>query len=61
MDFDYKSFWKFTTALGRKLSDGRLFFAELFLTVQGRTVGGPARRGHKYDPAYVSISLEDLT
>ena len=23
MEFDNKSFWKFTTALGRKLSDGR--------------------------------------
>ena len=26
MEFDYKRFWKFTTALGSKLSDGRLFF-----------------------------------
>ena len=33
MEFDNKRFWKFTTALGRKLSDGRLFFTKLFLTV----------------------------
>ena len=33
MEFDNKSFWKFTTALGKKLSDGRLFFTELFLKV----------------------------
>ena len=33
MGFDNKSFWKFTTALGRKLSDGRLFFTKLILTV----------------------------
>ena len=33
MEFENKSFWKFTTALGRKLSDGRLFFTKLFLTV----------------------------
>ena len=33
MEFNNKSFWKFTTALGRKLSDGRLFFSKLFLTV----------------------------
>ena len=37
--FDNKSFWKFTTALGRKLSDGRLFLTKLFLTVQ--EVGTP--------------------
>ena len=34
MEFDNKSFGEFTTALGRKLSDGRLFFTKLFLTVQ---------------------------
>ena len=28
-EFDNKSFWKFTTALGRKLSDGRLFFYKI--------------------------------
>ena len=32
-EFDNKSFWKFTTALGRKLPDGRLFYTKLFLTV----------------------------
>ena len=34
IEFDNKSFWKFTTALGRKLSDGHLFFTKLFLTVR---------------------------
>ena len=29
MEFDNKSFWKFTTALGRKLSYGRLFFYKI--------------------------------
>ena len=33
MEFDKKRFWKFTTALRRKISDGRLFCTELFLTV----------------------------
>ena len=33
LEFDNKSIWKFTTALVRKLSDGRLFFTKLFLTV----------------------------
>ena len=33
MVFDDKSFWKFTTALGRKLTGGRPFFTKLFLTV----------------------------
>ena len=33
MEFDNNSFCKFTTALGRKLSDRRLFFTKLFLTV----------------------------
>ena len=33
MEFDNKSFWKFTTALGRKLPDGRLFFTKKILTV----------------------------
>ena len=28
-EFDNKRFWKFTTALGRKLSDGRLFFYQI--------------------------------
>ena len=36
MEFENKIFWKFTTALGRKLSDGHLFFTKLFLTVCGR-------------------------
>ena len=39
MEFDNTRFWKFTTALGRKLSDGRLFFTKLFLTVWGRREG----------------------
>ena len=29
MEFENKRFWKFTTALGRKLSDGRLFFYKI--------------------------------
>ena len=33
IEFDNISFWKVTTALGRKISDGRLFFTKLFLTV----------------------------
>ena len=33
MEFDTTSFWKFTTTLGRKLSEGRLFCTKLFLTV----------------------------
>ena len=33
IEFYNKSCWKFTTALGRKLSDGRLFFTKLFLAV----------------------------
>ena len=33
MEFDNTSFWKFTMSLGKKLSDGRLFFTKLFLTV----------------------------
>ena len=33
VELDNKSFWKFTMALGRKLSDRRLFFTKLFLTV----------------------------
>ena len=33
MEFENKRFWKLTTELGRKLSDGRLFFTLLFLSV----------------------------
>ena len=29
MEFDNKRFWKFTMALGRKLSGGRLFFYKI--------------------------------
>ena len=38
-EFDNKRFWKFTMALGRKLSDGRLFFTKLFLTVHVPELG----------------------
>ena len=45
MVFDNKSFGKFTTALGRKLSDGRLFFTKLFLIVQGNMARSAKRSG----------------
>ena len=40
MEFDNKSFWKFTTALGRKLSDGRLVFYKIIFDSVGRKATG---------------------
>ena len=55
-EFDNKSFWKFTTALGRKLSDGRLFFTKLFPTVEGTTCFHGANETAQYTTDRVDSS-----
>ena len=54
MEFDNKSFWKFTTtALGRKLPDGRLFFTKLFLTVSCTAARRSAKATWVHSPPHV--------